>query len=378
MADVFLSYRRDESRIAVEELARVLERTGWTVWYAPKTRVADPLKIILGELDAARCVVGLWSENATSSIHVVQEFDLARKSNKLLALETDGAKLPPQYLDRIAGKLTNLNRMTYGPELAQLLAGLAQILGLPPGFSSVDDLVTRTLDNGFGFFKLGNMTIPARSLLGIPRAPLAPSDVAIEFEDVQHEARETYPKVLNAVYEDLLNRTFARHGLLREKLRDNPLARLDWWDQAPEGEDDSRGVVTLHFSKTSYFRIWATNDAIDMPFFEPGQTSQTTIRKSFCYAPYSELSHSVLADNPGVEVVFISDTPTQSPQRQVLIRRRSMRSAGYKGWYQVSASGHMSLAHRDDDGTHHRSLPPSPKLDRRLRIASTSNLKTIA
>ncbi|TVV76953.1 toll/interleukin-1 receptor domain-containing protein [Sphingomonas solaris] len=349
MADIFLSYRRADRSIAVDELARIFERAGYSVWYAPKADVSDELASLMDEVRAARCVVGLWSRTAGQSPYVLEEFEAAHAARKLLAVETDEAKLPAQFLDRIAGRLTNVSAMTHGPELPQLLRGIVKIIGLPPRYKDVEDLIANTLDNDFGFYKIGNITIPARPILGIPKQPFAPRDVAITFDDVNHWDRETYPKILNKQFQHLFDTALSDHHLKAGGLTDNSLARLDSWDQAPEGQEDERGLVTFNFSKTSYFRIWATNSAIDVPFADENGR-ETTIRNSFCYQPYGDLSKSVLANNPGVEVVIISDTPQQTPQRQVLIRRRSEKAAGYKGWYQVSASGHLSLAHGDEEG----------------------------
>ena len=57
-----------------------------------------------------------------------------------------------------------------------------------------------------------------------------------------------------------------------------------------------------------------------------------------------------MANNPSVAVVLISDSPEQTPRRQMMIRQRSPNVAGFRGWYQASASGHLAMGHLDSEG----------------------------
>jgi len=56
MADVFLSYAR-EDRDCAEKLARALVERGWTVWWDLRIQVGRSFsETIERELDAAKCV----------------------------------------------------------------------------------------------------------------------------------------------------------------------------------------------------------------------------------------------------------------------------------------------------------------------------------
>jgi len=67
MADVFVSYARGDRNFA-RKLAAALESVGLTVWWdrdIPAGAAFD--SAIERELDAARCVVVLWSATSTTS-----------------------------------------------------------------------------------------------------------------------------------------------------------------------------------------------------------------------------------------------------------------------------------------------------------------------
>ena len=62
MADIFISYAR-EDRQKAEQLAHALECQGWSVWWdrtIPTGKSFD--KVTQEALDAAQCVVVLWSK----------------------------------------------------------------------------------------------------------------------------------------------------------------------------------------------------------------------------------------------------------------------------------------------------------------------------
>ena len=354
MADIFLSYRQKDSAILTEMLAALFRKAGWTVWHDSALNVGNEVSsVIEAELNAARCVVGAWSRNAGVSPHVRHEFETASEQGKLLAFVTDDAEIPPQYHTHIVGDLRGLHRLSYGAGMPRLLRGIVDLIGLPSQWPDVEALIAGTLDPDFNFFKLGDITIPAKWMVGTTSAPYGPADVEIADRDEVHEQQADYPAEITAVYPEILAATFKAFDQNPKKLRDNPLPRLDRWEREPEGPHDERGRLKLTFSRTSYFQIWGTNVALDVPFFSKLLRRETTLRESFCSAPYEALERSVLANNPGVEVALISRSPEQDPPLQLIIRQRSDAS-GYRGWFQSSASGHLGLGHVDMNGA------PSP------------------
>ena len=73
MADIFISYaKKDRSR--VEPLAKALEDRGWTVFWDRTIPVRKSWRrVIQSELETAKCVVIIWTENSIKSRWVLAE-----------------------------------------------------------------------------------------------------------------------------------------------------------------------------------------------------------------------------------------------------------------------------------------------------------------
>ncbi len=64
MADIFISYAR-EDRPKVERLATLFEARGLSVWWDTRIEAGEIWdRVIARELEAARCVVVLWSKTS--------------------------------------------------------------------------------------------------------------------------------------------------------------------------------------------------------------------------------------------------------------------------------------------------------------------------
>ena len=97
MADVFLSYARSSANEA-KRIASALRKHGFTVWFddaLPAHRAyAD---IIASELDAAKAVLVLWSNEAARSQWVRSEANRAREKNRLVQARLDQVALPMPF-----------------------------------------------------------------------------------------------------------------------------------------------------------------------------------------------------------------------------------------------------------------------------------------
>ena len=136
MADIFISYAsadRDRART----LAEVFAGRGHSVWWdrtIPPGRVFD--EVIQEALDAARCVVVLWSATSVRSNWVKAEASEALSRNRLVPVRIDEA-LPPFEFKRIqAANLAGWSGDPADPEFAGLLASVERLIAHPSDLPS--------------------------------------------------------------------------------------------------------------------------------------------------------------------------------------------------------------------------------------------------
>jgi TolB-like protein len=100
LADVFISYARDDEAVA-RRVARALQASGFDVWWdadLPAHRAYS--EIIERNLEEAKAVVVLWSATAARSQWVRAEADFARNYGKLVQGALDGS-MPPLPFNQI-------------------------------------------------------------------------------------------------------------------------------------------------------------------------------------------------------------------------------------------------------------------------------------
>ncbi len=92
MADVFISYSKADRDLALK-LSALLESYGYTTWWDTSLEPADKYRDkIMGELDAARAVISIWTENSVKSDWVRAEAGRARGQNKLIPVKASGVE----------------------------------------------------------------------------------------------------------------------------------------------------------------------------------------------------------------------------------------------------------------------------------------------
>jgi hypothetical protein len=135
MSDIFISYSSaDRDRAAL--LAHALQARGWSVWWdrtIPPGRQFD--EVIEEALDAARCVVVLWSKASIASSWVKNEASEAMRRKALIpALIDDQVRIPLEFRRLQAADLSRWHGETTMPEFEQFCAAIAGELGArPPG-----------------------------------------------------------------------------------------------------------------------------------------------------------------------------------------------------------------------------------------------------
>ncbi|MBY0562555.1 MAG: TIR domain-containing protein [Hyphomonadaceae bacterium] len=94
MADVFISYKREDRRVA-ERLSIALEQLGFDVWWDFELLSGDRFrKVIEKVIDQCSATIVLWSNLSRESTFVVDEAAYAREQNKLCPARIDDCRLP--------------------------------------------------------------------------------------------------------------------------------------------------------------------------------------------------------------------------------------------------------------------------------------------
>lgn len=127
MSDIFVSYA-SEDRERVRPLVAALEREGWSVWWDRELHAGPRFDQAIEEaLDAASCVVVLWSERSVSSDWVRTEANEALDRGILAPALIDDVRPP------LAFRRTQTARLVGWPgergELDALLAGIRSLIG---------------------------------------------------------------------------------------------------------------------------------------------------------------------------------------------------------------------------------------------------------
>lgn len=149
MADIFLSYAREDARVA-RRVADLLEAHGWTVWWDRKiTAGAEWRNMIEGALREMRCMVVLWSKHSVQSEWVTEEAEEARTAKKLVPVMIEPT-IPPLGFRRLHA--VDLSEWVRNPDvtmgIAPLVRDLAALLGPPPRARLGEETVMRVLRGG--------------------------------------------------------------------------------------------------------------------------------------------------------------------------------------------------------------------------------------
>lgn len=126
MADIFISYSKKD-RLLAEQLAGLLEEIGFTVWWDAELIPAEEFREeIRRQVQAARAVIVIWSDNSAKSAFVIDEADLARETGKLISTLAEGfsaSRVPLGFRN------THMTALSDGEALIRGLASR----GLTPG-----------------------------------------------------------------------------------------------------------------------------------------------------------------------------------------------------------------------------------------------------
>ena len=131
MADVFLSYSRDDTqRVAplADALREAGRRAGFAVWWDPMMLPGTPDfdEYLQERLDAARCVVVVWSGTSVQSHYVKAEAEEGRARGILTPVLIDRVKLPLSFRFVQTADLTEWHPGRPNAEFDRLVAAITE------------------------------------------------------------------------------------------------------------------------------------------------------------------------------------------------------------------------------------------------------------
>lgn len=132
MTDVFLSYA-SENRSEAEQVAHALEAAGFSVWWDREIIIGETFdKAIERELEAARCVVVLWSSHSVASEWVRNEAAAAAERGVLMPAMIEPVKLPIEFRRKQTADMSDWNADAGHPGFQALLRGIATATNRKP------------------------------------------------------------------------------------------------------------------------------------------------------------------------------------------------------------------------------------------------------
>ena len=133
MTDIFLSYAGADLRQA-EQLADALQKVGWSVCWDRTVPPDRGIHEITQEaLDAAKCVVVLWSDLSVKSRRVEMAARWALENHKLISVMLhDEVRVPLEFSNLHATSLSEWFRGSRELEFPELVSILIEMIG-PPG-----------------------------------------------------------------------------------------------------------------------------------------------------------------------------------------------------------------------------------------------------
>ena len=103
MSDIFVSYKHAQTPQA-RQLASALAACGWTAWWDWNIPIGNDWHAELdSELEAAGCVVVLWSAESIQSEWVLYEARSAHRAGKLIQALLEPLQPPTEFASSQAG-----------------------------------------------------------------------------------------------------------------------------------------------------------------------------------------------------------------------------------------------------------------------------------
>jgi formylglycine-generating enzyme required for sulfatase activity len=132
MADIFISYAKKD-REKVEPIALALMEQGWSVFWdrnIPGGRTWD--EVIEEEIEAAKCIIVVWSNISKSSRWVRAEAEEGLKRGILVPVSVEDTNIPLLFRPIQSVRLIHWEGDSNHPQFVKLISDLSPILGPSP------------------------------------------------------------------------------------------------------------------------------------------------------------------------------------------------------------------------------------------------------
>jgi formylglycine-generating enzyme required for sulfatase activity len=131
MSDIFISYS-SKDRGKAKDIADALKQQGYSVWWDRSILPGESFDTVIEDaLDAAKCVIVLWSRTSVSSKWVKTEASEGDRRGILIPVLIDDVKIPLAFRRIQAADLRDWEGKLPHPGFDNLLKAVAGILGRP-------------------------------------------------------------------------------------------------------------------------------------------------------------------------------------------------------------------------------------------------------
>ena len=132
MSDIFISYS-SEDRGKAKDIADALKRQGFSVWWDRSILPGETFDTVIEDaLEAAKCVIVLWSKTSVSKEWVRTEASEGKQRGILIPVLIErNVRIPIEFRRMQAADLIDWERILPHPGFDNLLKAVAGILGRP-------------------------------------------------------------------------------------------------------------------------------------------------------------------------------------------------------------------------------------------------------
>jgi hypothetical protein len=136
MADVFISYKREDRRVA-ERLSIALEQLGFEVWWDFELLCGDRyMRVIRRVIDECKAAIVVWSNLSVESDFVMDEALHAKEMGKLFPVRLDDVRLPLGFGSLHTEDFSQWNGEPAHPAFQSLVRALEIAVGRPAQLGS--------------------------------------------------------------------------------------------------------------------------------------------------------------------------------------------------------------------------------------------------